>query len=64
MDYANSKVEAVIDEWIHNALHRDMLKSRLLDGLTYDRLAEEYDLSVSQVRRILKKGIDQIIKHL
>lgn len=64
MDYSNHRVENAIDEWIHNALHRDMLKSRLLDGLTYERLAEEYDLSVSQVRRILKKGIDQIIKHL
>lgn len=64
MEYSNHKVEAVIDEWIHNALHRDLLKSRLLDGLTYERLAEEYDMSVSQVRRILKRGIDQIIKHL
>ena len=64
MTYQNSRVDALIDEWIHSARDREMLKARMIDGLTYERLAEEFGMSVSQVRRIMKKGIDIICKHL
>lgn len=57
-----SQVEALIDEWIFNERNRRILKRRLLDGITYERLAEEFDLSVQQTKNIVYKC--QTILHL
>lgn len=40
------------------------MKRRLLDGITYDRLAEEFDLSVRQVKNIVYKGENRIFAHM
>ena len=55
MEYTNSEARNVIAEYIHNQRDRDMLYRRLIDGVTIERLAEEFDLSVSQTKRILKQ---------
>ena len=44
-----------IDEYIFNERDRKILKRRLLDGITYERLAEEFDMSVKQIKNIVKK---------
>lgn len=62
---SRSETETLIDEWIigRNAERdRNILKRRLLDGITYDRLAEEFDLSVRQVKNIVYKREDDIFK--
>ena len=64
VDYTNSQISSLIDEHIHHALHRQMLKDRLIDGMTYERLAEKYDLSTQQVKNIVYKAIDRLEKHL
>ena len=48
--------EYLIDEWIFNERDRQILKRRLLDGICYEPLAEEFDLSVTQVKNIIYKG--------
>ena len=63
-DYTNSRVSELIDEWIHSARDREILRSRLIDGLTHERIAERYGISVSTTRRILHKGITKIAVHL
>lgn len=40
------------------------MKRRLLDGLTYERLAEEFDLSDAQIKRIIYKNMDKLVPHL
>lgn len=43
-----TEIESIIDEWVigRNAeRNRAILKRRLIDGITYERLAEEFDLS-------------------
>ena len=40
---SRSQWENLIDEWIFNEEHRKMLKRNLLDGRTYEQLAEEFD---------------------
>ena len=60
-------IEAAIDNWIigRNAeRNRMILKRRLLDGITFDRLAEEFDLSVRQVKNIVYQCEDKLYKHL
>lgn len=63
MQYTNSRIEYVIDEYIHNERNRKILKRRLIDGICYEPLAEEFDMSVSQIKRIVYKG-EKTILHL
>ena len=50
-----SETEKLINEWIFNERNRNILKRRLIDGITYERIAEEFDMSVSQIKRIVKE---------
>ena len=61
---SRSELSALIDEWILNERNRNILKRRLLDGITYDRLAEEFDLSDRQIKSIVYKCQDIIFRHL
>jgi len=62
IEYTNSGMILLIDEYIHSERDRKILKRRLIDGITYEGLAEEFDLSVTQVKRIVYKGEDIIFK--
>ena len=64
VDYSNTVINEAIEEYIHNKRDRDILKRRLIDGITYEKLAEEFDLSVRNVKYIVYKGQDRIFKHL
>ena len=54
-EYTNSEIIAMINEHIHSERNRSILKRRLVDGITFEKLAEEFDLSVSQIKRIVYK---------
>jgi AraC-like DNA-binding protein len=56
--------EDLIDRWIFNDQHRQMLKRNLLDGWTYERIAEEFDMSSRQIGRIIPKLQEQLFKHI
>lgn len=62
-EYSRSEIEHMIDEWIMNERNRKILKRRLLDGVCYEPLAEEFSLSVAQIKRIVYKGTDKIFNH-
>lgn len=64
VDYTNSQISSVIDEHIHNALHRQMLKDRLIDGMTYEQIAEKHDITDRQTKNIIYKSMDMLIKYL
>lgn len=55
-DIPSSVLEIAIDEWIHNERNRRIVKRRLIDGICYEPLAEEFDLSVRQVKNIVYKS--------
>lgn len=66
-DLSRSQVERLIDEWIigpHAERNRALLKRRLIDGLTYEALADEFDLSVRQTKTIVYRCEDKIFRHL
>ena len=58
-DITREQLEAAIESTIvlhtHAERNRAILKRRLIDGLTHEQLAEEFDLSVQAVRKILYK---------
>lgn len=66
-DYSRSELTTAINEWIvgKNAQRdRMILKSRLIDGLTFDALAELYDMSPRQIKRIVYKSQETLFRHL
>lgn len=64
MEYRNSEMAALIDEYIHNERNRAILKRRLLDGICYEPLAEEFDMSVRQVKTIVYRETEILFRHL
>lgn len=44
--------EHLIDEYIFNEVHRKLMKRRMLDGIVYEQLAEEFGYSVNHTRHI------------
>ena len=64
MEYSNSRIREIIGEYIHDEKHRRLMVRRLIDNITIDRLSEEFDLSVSQVKRIIWKNSEIIFRHL
>lgn len=64
VDLARSEIEKLINEWIFHERDRAILKRRLLDGVTYEKLAEEFDLSVRQVKNIVYKQQDRLFSHV
>lgn len=64
MDYRNSDIAHVIDEVIHSARDRRVLKLRYIDGLTYERLAAEMDMSVRQIQNIIYKNETAVFRGL
>ena len=61
-DLSRSEWENLIDEWIFNELHRAMLKRNLLDGQTYEQIAEQFDMSTRQVARLIPKLQEKLFK--
>lgn len=55
IEYTNSEIIAKIDEIVHSERDRNLLKRRFVDGICYEPLSEEFDLSVAQVKRIIYK---------
>lgn len=62
MEYTNSQISDLIDEHIHSERDRKLLKRRLVDGICYEPLAEEFDLSVVQTKRIVYREQERIFK--
>lgn len=63
-DISRSDLSRLIDEWIFKERDRKILKRRLLDGICYEPLAEEFDMSVRQIKNIVYKGQEKIFKKL
>ena len=63
-DYSRTELTETIDEWILNQKHREIMKARLIDGLVFDDLAEKFDMSPRQIKRIVYKCEEIIFRHL
>lgn len=55
MEYTNTWIRERINEHVHSERDRRVLVRRMVDGLTIERLAEEFDLSVGGVKGILRR---------
>lgn len=63
-DLSRSDWERLIDEWIFSERDRAILKRNLLDGKTYEQIAEEFSLSTRQIATIIPKLQQKLFKHV
>lgn len=64
IDYSNTQIATLIDEYVHSERDRKLLKRRLVDGILYEKLAEEFDLSVRQTKAIVYRLQERVFRHL
>lgn len=60
IDISIPELNELIDSWIFNERNRQILKARLINGKTYEQIGELFELSDSQVKRIISKGTETI----
>ena len=63
MEYTNSHLREIVEEYIHDERARRILLRKYADKATLEKIAEEQDLSVSQVKRIIKKHYYSVFCH-
>lgn len=63
-DMDNYEIADAIDRYVRGERARKILKRRILDEICYEPLAEEFDISVSQLKRILSKSQEQLFRHI
>lgn len=60
----NSQIIEIIDEWIHSERDRKIMKRRFIDGISHERIAEEFNLSDRHIKNIIYKSESILNKHL
>jgi hypothetical protein len=63
-DKSNTEIINLINEYIHSERDRQIMKRRLVDGICYEPLAEEFDLSTVQTKRIVFKQTSHLTSHI
>lgn len=64
MPYLNSRMRELIEEYVHSERDRAILKRRLIDGIKFEKLAEEFDMSDKQIKRIVYKLQEELFQYL
>lgn len=62
--YPLDTVQSAIDQFIFSERTRKMLRRRLYDNIGFEKLAEEFDLSFVQARRIVNDAEHILMRHL
>lgn len=64
MEHRRQEYEYVIDEWVLNERDRIALKRKYLDGVPYEAIAEELDISRKTVQNIVRRWRNTIERHI
>lgn len=62
--FPSSAIDAAIAEWIHNERDRRILHYKLIDGFTFERIAEIEDMSPKRIQAIVYASEDKLFRHL
>ena len=63
-DLCRDDWEKLIEQWTFNERDRAVIQRRLLDGITFEKLSEEFDLSVRQIQTIVYRCQNKLLKHV
>lgn len=58
----NSELAELISEHIHSERDRQIMKLKLIDGLTYEKIAEKVEMSPRYVRSLVRKLMNERLK--
>ena len=58
------EMERLIDLWIYHERNRAIIKRKIIDGVSYECVAEEFDMSVRGVKNIVYKCQEILFKHM
>lgn len=64
IEYSNTDIKHIADEYIHSERDREIIKRRLIDGICFEPLSEEFGLSVRQTKSIVYKCERIIFSHM
>jgi AraC-like DNA-binding protein len=64
VEYTNSQIRDLIREHIHSDRDRKILFRRLVDGITFERLAEEFEMSPRAIRTLVHRNEAVLFKHI
>ena len=64
MEYTNSQIRELVAEHIHNATDRKMVFERLVNGLTFEKISEIYQMDVKTVRKRVHRCEEAIFRHI
>ena len=64
MDYSNRHLREIAEDYIHSERDRQIFCRKYCDKITLERLAEEFDVSVSQIKRITWRYSEIIFRHI
>ena len=63
-DIPNDVIATTIDRWVKGSRNRQIMKDRLIDAMTYERIAEKHELSVRYVKTLIYRLEDRVFEHL
>lgn len=63
-DFPNDGIDEAINKWIHDKKHREILHLKLVDNLTYEDIAEIYQMSPGGIQNIVYDAEDILFGHL
>ena len=64
IEYTNSMISYVIDEHIHSERDRAIIKRRLIDGVSIEQLAEEFNRTPRAMQTRVTKLQTTVFLHL
>lgn len=64
---SNAELYDIINNWIKGRMayrNKQIMIDRLIEGMTYEKIAEKYELSVNQVKNIVYKNEYIVYRHI
>ena len=62
VELTNSELAEKIGEHIHSERYRQIMRMKLIDGLTYEKIAEIMEMSPRYVRSLVRKLMNERLK--
>lgn len=60
VELTNSELAEMIGEHIHSERDRQIMRMKLIDGLTYEKIAENVQMSPRYIRSLVKKLTERL----
>lgn len=64
---SNAELYEIINNWIKGRMayrNKQIMVDRLIEGMTYEKIADKYELSVNQVKNIVYKNEYIVYRHI